>query len=147
MVSAFIKSKNYSKKSLGGIYVLIIQVNEDIDVDVGALGKRIFNKGLYAYVGSAQRNMEQRINRHLRSEKRKFWHIDYFLENSHTNIIKIFFNEGDNEEECKTAESLSEYEEPISGFGCSNCRCKSHLFSLKKYSFLQETMKVFPIET
>ena len=38
--------------ALKGIYVLIIQVGEDSDVDIGTLGKIAFMKGLYAYVGS-----------------------------------------------------------------------------------------------
>ena len=51
---------------LKGVYVLIIQLNGDTALSVGALGTLAFKKGLYAYVGSAQTNMEQRIRRHLR---------------------------------------------------------------------------------
>jgi Uri superfamily endonuclease len=56
-----------------GIYVLIISVDKDTIVDAGVLGQLNFKKGLYAYVGSAQANLEKRIERHLRKEnKRKF---------------------------------------------------------------------------
>lgn len=134
------------KKSFDGIYVLIIQVGEDIDINVGALGTKFFTKGLYAYIGSAQTNMEQRIKRHLRKQKQKFWHIDYLLENATVEITKVFFKKANKTEECKIARTISEKRKPISGFGCSDCNCKSHLFKIDNCSFLQETMQVFPIE-
>jgi Uri superfamily endonuclease len=134
-------------KSFEGIYVLVIQVGEDIEAKVGALGRTAFTKGLYAYVGSAQINMEQRIKRHLRSKKRRFWHIDYLLDNPKAKIIKVFFKEGDKTEECKTASYLSEKGEVIASFGCSDCKCKSHLFHIKNFRFLLETMRVFSVET
>ena len=142
-------SKNHCslEKSVEGIYVLIIQVEDDIEAKVGALGRTAFTKGLYAYVGSAQTNMKQRIKRHLRSKKRRFWHIDYLLDSPKVKIIKIFFKEGDKTEECKTAKYLSEKGESIASFGCSDCKCKSHLFHVENFRFLLGTMRVFTIET
>ena len=96
-----------TKKSLAGIYVLIIQVGEDISVDVGALGERVFEKGLYAYVGSAQANLEQRVKRHLRREKKKFWHIDYLLDKPASKIIKVFYKKAGKLEECETASIIA----------------------------------------
>jgi len=145
--AVLVGSRGTVEKSFKGIYVLIIQVSEDISLDVGALGETAFAEGLYAYVGSAQTNMEQRIKRHLRSEKRKFWHIDYLLYNDAAKIAEVFFKKADKAEECKTAKNLSEKSEPIAGFGCSDCNCKSHLFHIKNYRFIQETMLVFPAET
>ncbi len=141
------KSHGNVKKGFKCIYILIIQVSSDINVNIGAVGERAFAKGLYAYVGSAQTNMEQRVKRHLRIKKRKFWHIDYLLYNAAAKIIKVFFKEGNKTEECKTAKSLSEKSKPIDGFGCSDCKCKSHLFYIEDYRFLKETMQVFAIET
>ena len=126
------------------IYVLIIQVREDVNVQVGSIGKKMFIKGLYAYVGSAQTNMAQRIGRHLRSEKKKFWHIDYLLDNSASKIVEVFFKKGDKAEECKTAKALNERNKPIADFGCSDCNCKSHLFHIDDYKFIRESMQVFP---
>jgi len=134
-------------QSLVGIYVLIIQVDEEINVDVGALGETAFEKGLYAYVGSAQTNLLQRIKRHLRTEKRTFWHVDYLLDNPAAKIIKVLFKEAAKPEECKTASIISERSEPIAGFGCSDCNCKSHLFHIENYRCIQKNMQVFPIET
>jgi Uri superfamily endonuclease len=125
---------------LKGIYVLIIQVGKDADVAVGALGKLTFKKGLYAYVGSAQNNLEQRIKRHLRKEKRKFWHVDYLLNNDMAKITKVFYKQANKAEECTLAEEIRKRSKPISGFGCSDCNCKSHLFRIHDYQFLREFM-------
>ena len=134
-------------KKVSSIYVLIIQVSEDIIVQVGALGKKVFKKGLYAYVGSAQTNIIQRLKRHLRSDKRKFWHIDYLLDNNAAGIVKIFFRKANKTEECKTAKALYERNKPIIGFGCSDCSCKSHLFHINDYGLIRENMHVFPVES
>jgi Uri superfamily endonuclease len=135
-----------TEKSLTGIYVLIIQVGEDINLELGGLGETAFEEGLYAYVGSAQTNLLQRIKRHLRTEKKTFWHIDYLLDKTAAKIIKILFKEATKPEECKTASIIGERSEPIADFGCSDCKCKSHLFHIENYRFIQETMQVFPIE-
>ncbi len=130
-----------------GVYVLIIQVDETVDVDVGALGKLRFEKGLYAYVGSAQANLEQRIRRHLGKEKRLFWHIDYLLNNSAARTVKVLYKQADKTEECGLAEVIGERGEPVDGFGCSDCSCKSHLFRIGDYRFLQEAMRVLDVKT
>jgi Uri superfamily endonuclease len=132
---------------LKGIYVLIIQVSEGINLDVGAIGKIAFKKGLYAYVGSAQINLEKRIRRHFRKHKRKFWHVDYLLDSDAAKIAKVFFKNANKTEECETAKTIGERGRAISGFGCSDCNCNSHLFHISDYRFLQETMRVFPAET
>jgi len=121
--------------------VLIIQVDEDTDVNVGALGKLAFEKGLYAYVGSAQTNLGQRVKRHFRKEKRKFWHVDYLLVNGTAKIVTVFFKPANKTGECRIAKVIGERGEPISGFGCSDCSCKSHLFHIRGYGFLQKLMQ------
>jgi Uri superfamily endonuclease len=127
--------------------VLIIQVDKKVDVNVGALGKLTFEKGIYAYVGSAQANLEQRIKRHLAKEKRLFWHIDYLLNDSAARIAKVLYKQADKTEECNLAKAISEIGKPVDGFGCSDCSCKSHLFHIGDYRFLQESMRVVHVET
>jgi Uri superfamily endonuclease len=123
-----------------GVYVLIISIGKDITVNVGALGKVNFEKGLYAYVGSAQNNLEKRLKRHFRKVKRKFWHIDYLLENKSVNIVRIFCKEAEKPEECRIARILSEKGFPVKLFGCSDCHCVSHLFRIDDYGFLRDFM-------
>ncbi len=127
--------------------MLIIQVDENVDVNVGALGKLTFEKALYAYVGSAQANLKQRIKRHLGKEKRLFWHIDYLLNENAARIVKVLYKQADKTEECDLAKAIGEIGEPIGGFGCSDCSCKSHLFRIVDYCFLQESMQVVHVET
>jgi len=81
-----------------GVYVLVISVVKDIKVNVGALGGISFEKGLYAYVGSAQNSLEKRIARHVRKGKRKFWHIDYLLDDDAVRVGKVFCKEVDKSE-------------------------------------------------
>jgi Uri superfamily endonuclease len=120
---------------LKGIYVLTIRVNKTISPTIGALGKITFPEGLYAYVGSAQNNLDLRVARHLRREKRLFWHIDYLLNDEAAEIEGVFFKEGVKMEECRVVSSLGERGEAIYGFGCSDCRCRSHLFKISDFHF------------
>ena len=60
-----------------GSYVLILRLVQERRIETGGLGDILFRKGYYIYVGSAKKNLSQRINRHLRRGKSLFWHIDY----------------------------------------------------------------------
>lgn len=124
-----------------GIYVLIIAIDNDISVDTGALGNLNFEKGLYAYVGSAQNNFEERVKRHLKAEKTKFWHIDYLLDNPHAKVLKVFFKRAGRPEECKIAKQLTKKGFPIRGFGSSDCKCETHLIKVEDYEFLRKRMR------
>jgi Uri superfamily endonuclease len=141
------ENKKATKAVLKGVYVLIIEVNNDAPLNVGALGKSTFKKGLYAYVGSAQNDLEQRVKRHLRKEKRKFWHVDYLLDNDTTRVVKVFYKQANKTEECAIAKVIGERGEPIHDFGSSDCNCKSHLYRIKHYEFLQESMRVLDVKT
>lgn len=123
-----------------GIYVLIISVASNTHVKVGALGIIEFKHGLYAYVGSAQNNLNKRLERHQRLEKKKFWHIDYLLANRHAKIVKIFHKKATRSEECRLSTELSKNGSSIIGFGSSDCNCRSHLFKIQEYEFLKEKM-------
>jgi Uri superfamily endonuclease len=125
-----------------GIYVLIIHIKENIEVSVGALGKIKFEKGFYAYVGSAQNSVEKRIKRHLRRSKRKFWHIDYLLDNSSVKIVKIFHKKAGKTEECKIAKKIRRKSVvAVKGFGSSDCKCESHLLKLDNYQVIENLMQ------
>lgn len=113
-----------------GIYVLLIEVEKNINIRIGNLRRINFRKGFYAYIGSAQNNLEKRIERHLKKEKKKFWHIDYLLSSSFAKVNIVFYKETDKEEECKIAKMLSKIAKQIKGFGSSDCNCESHLFIL-----------------
>ena len=123
-----------------GVYVLVISVGKGFRVNVGVLGSIFFEKGLYAYVGSAQNGLERRVQRHLRKTKKKFWHIDYLLDDDAVRIVKVFCKEAEKSEECKIARKLSERGIAVKRFGCSDCGCVSHLFRVNDYDFLRDFM-------
>jgi len=122
-----------------GVYVLVILVGRDIRVNVGALGSIFFERGLYAYVGSAQNGLERRVQRHLRKAK-KFWHIDDLLDDDAVRVVKVFCKEAEKSEECKIARKLSEKGVAVRRFGCSDCGCVGHLFRIDDCDFLRDFM-------
>jgi len=109
-----------------GSYILLINLKEDQNIQIGKLGNIFFKKGFYVYVGSALNGLEHRIDRHLRKNKKMYWHIDYLLQ--YAEIIDVFYKESNTKEECMIAKSLDEIFPSIHGFGCSDCSCSSHLF-------------------
>ena len=109
-----------------GSYLLLVELKENNVLRIGKLNKILFNRGFYVYVGSALNGLEQRIQRHLRENKRMHWHIDSLLR--HAKIINIFYKENNVREECDIAKTLDKKLLSIPSFGCSDCNCKSHLF-------------------
>jgi Uri superfamily endonuclease len=109
-----------------GTYILVIKLKEEKTIQIGKLGKILFKKGFYVYVGSAFNGLAQRIDRHLRKNKKIHWHIDYFL--NFSEIKGVLFKESETKQECSIAKKLEKHIVSIPGFGCSDCRCKSHLF-------------------
>lgn len=117
-----------------GTYTLLIKVPKNIEVRIGKLGKINFNRGFYAYVGSALNGLEKRIERHMRKEKKSYWHIDYLLEKAE--IAEVIYAKTDSRVECNIAENLNKNLESVKKFGCSDCKCKSHLFYHTNFSEL-----------
>ena len=118
-----------------GTYVLIIFLEDDQKIMVGKLGNIFFKKGYYAYVGSALGNLEARLARHLRKEKKLHWHLDYLL--GHAQIFEIIYTESEKRIECSIVRQLLGLES-VKGFGCSDCSCESHLFSSKYLDVLED---------
>ena len=109
-----------------GSYLLTIKLEKNETISAGKLGNLELKKGFYVYIGSALNGLEQRINRHLRKNKKIHWHIDYLLQNAE--IIDVFYKENKNREECLIAKTLDKKLNSIPNFGCSDCNCNSHLF-------------------
>lgn len=109
-----------------GSYVLIMTLAEEQTIGIGRLGSIWFPDGCYAYVGSAMAGLKPRLDRHLRRDKKKHWHIDYLLPRA--TISGVIIAESEARIECQIARLLNRHYHPIPGFGCSDCRCPSHLF-------------------
>lgn len=112
-----------------GAYLLIIKSSKKQRIKIGSLGTLLFDKGFYIYVGSAMNSLEARIARHARKNKKLFWHIDYLL--SHAKIVRIFIKPSNKKQECNIAKIIAKNFSSIPRFGCSDCKCNSHLFFSK----------------
>ena len=117
-----------------GTYVLILELLKSSKIEIGARGSIEFEKGYYAYIGSALNNLEARVSRHLRKNKKVFWHIDYLLENA--TVCDVFFNVSDEKEECELANIFAVKFNSVKHFGSSDCRCDSHLFFSRAHAQL-----------
>ena len=123
-----------------GAYCLNINVKEKILIRVGALGEIEFNPGHYVYVGSALNGLKARVQRHLKNSRGEHnvthWHIDYLLREKNVVIDNVYVQYSEIKTECKIAEQVSRHGEPYKGFGCSDCKCPSHLSKVDDCSFL-----------
>ena len=106
-------------------YQLKIEIAHPVTVTVGRLGKFLFPAGRYVYTGSAKRNFEARIARHMRTEKILRWHIDWLLAAPGVGITGVRRSIKD---ECVLNQSIRG-SVVAPGFGASDCRegCGSHL--------------------
>lgn len=106
-------------------YQLIIRVARRVTVAVGRLGTFTFPRGRYIYTGSARRNFEARIARHLRADKALRWHIDYLLAAPGVSVVEVLRSSTD---ECPLNQSVDGIV-VVPGFGASDCRqgCGGHL--------------------
>ncbi len=75
-----------------GAYILLIVIEKEVNIEIGALGTIRFEKGHYCYVGSAvgPGGIEARVGRHLKKGKKLKWHIDYLLE--HEDIEEAYYS-------------------------------------------------------
>ena len=115
-----------------GVYCLLIVLDEAAAIRVGALGRIEFPAGVYAYVGSAQGGIDQRVRRHLGNRKKRRWHIDYLLSAARI-VTVISVPTDDKATECAVARSLlnsPRAEVVAEGFGSSDCQCRAHLIRL-----------------
>ena len=106
-------------------YQLHILVSRPLLLVVGRLGVIDFPPGLYVYTGSARRNLDARVKRHLRRDKRLRWHIDYLLAGQGVRIVEVVRS---SLEECRLNQDTGGAI-VAPGFGSSDCRhgCGSHL--------------------
>ncbi|MCX7655380.1 MAG: DNA/RNA nuclease SfsA [Treponemataceae bacterium] len=111
-----------------GSYLVLTELSQQVVVTIGALGSLTLEAGWYVYTGSAQKNLSQRITRHLRKVRKKpHWHIDYLTPFS--SCSKGFAIASYHNLECALAVDLQRIGgTPIPHFGCSDCTCTSHLY-------------------
>ena len=111
---------------------MILRLNRSRNLEFARKEKRqTFPAGYYVYVGSAMKNLTQRLERHRRLRKNKFWHIDYLREAS--DFIAALPVRSSEDLECQLAERIRAIADwAIPGFGASDCGCPEHLFGFKE---------------
>ena len=113
-----------------GSYLLLLRLKDRVSIPVGSLGRCEFKKGFYVYVGSAMANLNQRMERHRHLRKRHHWHIDELR--AVTEFRSALAIRSATRLECQIAEAFSKIADgSIRGFGCSDCKCGTHLFRMK----------------
>ena len=73
-------------------------------------------------------SLTARIKRHLSDEKKLHWHIDYLLKNGNSEVIEVICNVSEEKIECELSQLISQKNEGVASFGCSDCQCESHLY-------------------
>ena len=138
-----------------GVYIMVMHLDHELDLEIGSKGMVHFNAGYYMYVGSAKANLTKRIERHKRKRKKMHWHLDYFR--GHCEMIAAvpirtsgWPLEGwslthepypsmpscpdpdvEVSVECALADAVRAIAVwDVPKFGCSDCDCTSHLFGM-----------------
>lgn len=110
-----------------GSYLVVLEVEEDVTLPVGAMGEMFFPKGFYVYVGSAMKNLNKRIERHRRLRKNHHWHIDALRQGSR--FVAGLAVRASDRLECDLARAVGGIaKDSFPGFGSTDCGCPSHLF-------------------
>ncbi len=122
--------KRLGSEQANVLYVVATWVPRRLEIVVGALGPLTFERGWYAYVGSARRGRDARVARHFRREKPLRWHADYLFTAASPRLA--WFVDGPLTE-CELADALaarSGASRPVCRFGAGDCRCRGHLVGL-----------------
>ncbi|MDD4498259.1 MAG: DUF123 domain-containing protein [Methanosarcinaceae archaeon] len=113
-----------------GVYCLIFK-NRECTLSVGKKGDFSFKPGFHTYVGSALGpGGLKRVLRHIKlsgnRDKKPKWHVDYLHLGPSFSLVCVICAPTSGRFECTLASEIGG--ESVSGFGCTDCKCKSHLF-------------------
>jgi sugar fermentation stimulation protein A len=115
----------------GGSYIMVMELMQDEMIEVGSLGRLLFQRGYYLYIGTAKKNLTERMNRHLRKRKKAHWHIDYLRDKvTHCTAIPIRSSDSLEHELAQAVSSIADWQVPY--FGSSDCSCTTHLFGMSE---------------
>lgn len=128
-----------------GIYTILLTLAKEQVIEVGSLGKIGFAAGYYAYTGSTRGSGGcKRVDRHMRVmqgiESTRRWHIDYLLPQA--GFQEVFITKTTRDLECRIASKVAERLVPVKGFGCTDCRCISHLHYSDDLHYMQEAVRL-----
>lgn len=128
-----------------GSYVLVLDLDSARWITIGKLGRFNFPAGLYLYSGSSSGpgGIVSRVNRHLKKDKIRRWHVDDLRAECTVAALFILPHAVDRSIrasdrmpfECEWSQALADLPGArilVSGFGSSDCRsgCKAHLVQI-----------------
>lgn len=117
-------------KSEPGTYALIFKNEKQVQVQIGQWKKITLCSGYYIYIGSAfgPGGIRARVSRHCRVDKPKRWHLDYI--SCMAQPVEAWISYATKHLEHEWADVFRNQTPftPVEGFGCTDCRCLSHLF-------------------
>jgi Uri superfamily endonuclease len=128
------ESRSGGMRTEPGTYVVLFRCPSPACVQVGRRGQLVLHRGYYLYVGSAfgPGGVGARVSRHCRHDKKLRWHIDYLRDALQP--LGAWYSHDARRLEHRWAACLTGMPgaTPVAGFGCSDCRCESHLFHFAK---------------
>lgn len=127
-----------------GIYCLIFE-NQACTLEIGRKGYLSFPEGFHIYVGSALGpGGLKRVTRHISLSRNKDnkprWHVDYINLSPSFRLVSAICANTSARLECELASRIGG--DSASGFGCTDCKCRSHLF-YRKINPLSEIIEAF----
>ena len=113
-----------------GSYIMIMELEQAENIAVGSLGALNFPAGFYLYIGTAKKNLTQRVNRHLGKRKKYHWHIDYLrAKAAKCTAVPIRSSESLEHPLAQAVRVIADWQVP--GFGASDCHCATPLFAMQ----------------
>ncbi|OAA31275.1 hypothetical protein AT15_07200 [Kosmotoga arenicorallina S304] len=122
-----------------GSYVLLIRVAKEAEVKTRG---RSFNilPGYYCYIGSAFNSLSERVKRHLKKSKKRFWHIDYLLDIGE--VLSVLLLPSSVKSEVKISSLFQKFGEAVDGFGASDCQISSNLYKISEEDYFRAIKSV-----
>jgi Uri superfamily endonuclease len=118
-----------------GSYLLVLYLSRQTKLQVGRLGSVSFKRGWYFYAGSAfgPGGLCARLTHHFQPLRRYHWHIDYLRD--FARVRSVWYQLGQNNEHrwSELLVDLPTAENPLRGFGSSDCLCRSHLVHIPRH--------------
>ena len=145
--NVYSEKNTYSEKDIfsgKGVYCLIFE-NRACKLEVGKKGEFSFYPGFHIYVGSALgpgglKRVKRHINLSRNRDRNPRWHVDYLHLNPDFRLVSAVYAFTSARLECALASRIGG--DFVSGFGCTDCKCISHLFYRNK-SPLSEITEAF----
>jgi Uri superfamily endonuclease len=134
---------------LRGTYTLLIYCKEPFGVRIGRLGYVRLVEGYYMYTGSAlgvgAQSLEGRLARHLRTWKKRKWHVDYLTSDARCKVKAAVCLRSRRHLECSINQAVVrklDAEPVLPRAGSSDCKCGGHLTRIGSSIRASEIMRL-----